>query len=243
MVIWYGGFIDSIYRNGSSLPPRLPGLSQVLRGLNSASEKNDDDDDDTRYTIVALSYRGFWTSSGRPSEHGIMLDAEAALAWIAATFPSASAVVPWGQSLGAGVAVAAAAAHGGRNASGRSLQIRGLILETPFTSVKDMLAAIYPQPWLPYRYLWPFLRSRWDSRRALGDMVDQRTRPEVLILQAGNDELVPATHAEELETLSKNSRMDVRRLVINGALHHEVMFKPHGKAAVIDFLRNFGVQK
>ena len=125
-------------------------------------------------------------------------------------------------------------------ASRGSLRIRGLILETPFTSVKDMLAAIYPQPWLPYRYLWPFLRSRWDSRRALSDMVSLKTRSEVLILQAGNDELVPWTHGEELEALSKNGQMDVRRFVVNGALHHEVMLKPQGRAAVIKFLGNIG---
>ena len=33
-------------------------------------------------TIVALSYHGFWTSRGRPSEQDIALDATVALNWV-----------------------------------------------------------------------------------------------------------------------------------------------------------------
>ncbi|KAL2039355.1 hypothetical protein N7G274_008023 [Stereocaulon virgatum] len=62
--------------NGSSLPPRLPGLSQVLKSLATDSRTANP----AFYTIAALSYRGFWTSRGRPSEHGVNLDAAAVLA-------------------------------------------------------------------------------------------------------------------------------------------------------------------
>ena len=118
--------------------------------------------------IVALSYRGFWTSSGRPSEAGIKLDAAAALEWAIKTFPSDHEnvrVVLWGQSLGAGVALDAAATATGTQDN--NLTVDGILLETPFVSVKAMLLEIYNMKWLPYRYLGPFLRSHWDSREAL----------------------------------------------------------------------------
>lgn len=89
----------------------------------------------------------------------------------------------WGQSIGAGVAATAAANHaadiyaaaGGAAALDTAAGgphvlptiICGLVLETPFTSVRAMLGAIYPQKWMPYRYLWPFLRNHWDTVAAL----------------------------------------------------------------------------
>ena len=241
-----------LYSSGSSLPPRLPGLSQVLKSLYKNSS---DEEESPRYTIVALSYRGFWTSEGRLSEWGILLDAAAALEWVSATFPPDTLLVLWGQSLGAGVAVKAAAAHGSNHPVQKSmksgehlvtevqkLEISGLILETPFTSVKDMLAAIYPQTWLPYRHLWPFLRSHWDSRQALNQIAKLKRRPKVLVLQAGGDELVPREHGEELEELCKDHHIDIERLVINGALHHEIISKPRGRAAIAKFVKDIGEQ-
>lgn len=116
-------------------------------------------------------------------------------------------LVLWGQSLGAGVALVAAAADlekpdrdsVGRNRAGGEEEeeggwkeefvgdegeeeehreknknirkertpISGILLETPFVSVRAMLTALYPQKWLPYRYLWPFLTNHWNSEEAL----------------------------------------------------------------------------
>src|SRR6202048_3048464 len=58
--------------------------------------------------LVALSYRGYGGSSGRPRGAGLMEDARAAYAFAAARYP-ADRIVAWGESLGSGVAVALAA--------------------------------------------------------------------------------------------------------------------------------------
>lgn len=128
-----------------------------------------------KYGIVALSYRGFWTSRGRPSERGIALDAIAALDWVSQCIPQDSKLVLWGQSLGAGVAANAVAAQIQIRPSRKSesvvtsreenkgVKVNGLMLETPFTSISAMLIAIYPQKWLPYRYLYPFLWDHWQA--------------------------------------------------------------------------------
>ena len=242
------------FSNGSSIPPRLPGLSAVLRSLNGTSSS-------TTYTIVALSYRGFWTCSGRPSESGIKLYAAAALSWVAQEFPPESTdsgeevrLVLWGQSLGAGVAVDAAATaistpSGQKDCVGT--RIDGLLLETPFVSVKAMLLELYPQKWLPYRYLGPFLRNHWDSKEALRRLFIsyetlsvelQGRRPlKTLILQAGKDELVPAGQSLELEDYARKVGLDVQRIDVKGALHNEVTVKSSGRAAIVAFLREMGV--
>jgi len=58
--------------------------------------------------LVALSYRGYAGSSGRPSEDGLIADARAAYAFAMQRYPMARLVL-WGESLGTGVAVAIAA--------------------------------------------------------------------------------------------------------------------------------------
>ncbi|KAI9875857.1 MAG: hypothetical protein M1830_007898 [Pleopsidium flavum] len=230
--------------NGSSLPPRLPYLSDVLKALSKPPEAGIPSS--VRYTTVALSYRGFWSSQGRPSQKGIEQDAAAALDWTIGTYGSKGEpvkIVLWGQSIGAGVATTAAARHS--SSSGLrvpGLDITGLILETPFTSVKEMLTTLYPQRWLPYRYLWPFLWNWWDSKEALHTLGQSRARGNlrVLILQAGKDELVPTTHGMELEDICKHNGIGVQRKDIAGALHTEVMARAQGRRAVVSFLEKVG---
>jgi uncharacterized protein len=55
--------------------------------------------------VVTLSYRGYFGSSGRPSEQGLLSDAAAAYAFTKARY-SADRIVAWGFSLGTGVASA-----------------------------------------------------------------------------------------------------------------------------------------
>lgn len=180
--------------------------------------------------MIALSYRGYWTSRGRPSEQGINIDAQAAIHY-AMTHHSPDHLVLWGQSLGAGVACSAAAS------TPKSPRISGLLLETPFVSVHAMLLVLYPQKWLPYRYLGPFLRNHWDSRVALRKMAE--TKMPVLILQAGKDELVPAQQGEDLEKTCHELEIKVERKIISGALHNEVVARAAGRRGIVDFIKGF----
>lgn len=227
--------------NASSLPPRLPFLSDVLRLL----KRSDPEEPLAMYTIVAVSYRGFWTSTGRPSQKGIELDMTAALDWVSRTYEASQDqlhIILWGQSIGAGIATVTAAQYMKREASyppsKKPLNIDAILLETPFVSVRRMLSTLYPQKWLPYRYLHPFLRNHWDSSKALQQIKssDAKRQPRILILQAGRDELVPQEHGTELEALCKKFGMDVQRKEISGALHTEVIAKGSGRQAVANFL-------
>lgn len=143
-------------------------------------------------------------------------------------------------------------------------QVDGVLLETPFTSVRDMLKEVYPQKWLPYRYLGFFLWNHWDSMEGLrrvgacseaphpgghksrrkGGITTHATNavrtPKILIIQAGNDELAPAGHALMLESLCRRLGMDVKRVVVKNALHANVLTKCTGRAAVVTFLKDIG---
>jgi fermentation-respiration switch protein FrsA (DUF1100 family) len=215
--------------NGGSVPPRLPLLSNTLKALHQSSVGQR-----VRFTIIALSYRGYWTSSGRATEAGIKLDAQATLRWIKETHPNAT-IVLWGQSLGAGVACAAAAQHLSK-LGGQTLQ--GLILETPFTSVSSMLKALYPEKWLPYRYLSGFLRSHWDSRVALKriSMAEGGRKPRILLIAATRDEVVPPEEAESLQRVCEEAELGLKRVNVIGALHNEATTRREGQEAIARFV-------
>lgn len=241
VVVYFQGYVwhlkfDSFLirpRNASSLPPRLPYLSSILK------EVTRDQPDRKRYTIVALSYRGFWKSRGRPSQGGIELDAEAALRWVHTRYdPGQTKIVVWGQSIGAGAATVSLA-NLLRDGKGHSSRISALLLETPFVDLKAMLVALYPQKFLPYRYLTPFLWSTWDSKTALRVIGESKSQLSVLILEAGDDEIVPTGQAAILEQVCKGTQMTVDRKVVAGALHTEVMVKGQGRKYIVNFLQSF----
>lgn len=144
---------------------------------------------------------------------------------------------------------------------GKSIVVTGLILETPFVSVPNMLCALYPEKWLPYRYLSAFLRSTWDVRvsaeivrREIGNesTVGQSSqsgitgqvgqfskRLRVLLISAAQDEVVPAGETAEVEAVLNGmvGGDRVRSIVVPGALHVECVARPYGRGEVVAFLK------
>src|SRR5260370_27936785 len=83
--------------------------------------------------LVALSYRGYAGSSGRPSEQGLLQDAAAAYAFTSARYGT-DRIVGWGLSLGSGGAAALAAAQ----------PVGKGILEGPYMSIVEMRRTRFP---------------------------------------------------------------------------------------------------
>ncbi|KAI1342782.1 Alpha/Beta hydrolase protein [Xylariaceae sp. FL0016] len=229
--------------NAASIPLRLPDLSSTLRLM----EKNmAHDSQRIQLTMVCLSYRGYWTSRGRPNEKGIRLDALAACDWIAKhhrdscdageDLTSTAQLVLWGQSIGSGIATNLAADCPVLG----NIRINSLVLETPFTSVRAMLEVLYPQKWLPYKYLWPFLRSHLDSWENIRTIAEKHrklgSKPEVLILQAAKDELVPSELSDKLYARCIETDLPAVKRAVDGAFHNDVMFRGEGKKTVSAFV-------
>jgi fermentation-respiration switch protein FrsA (DUF1100 family) len=148
--------------------------------------------------LIALSYRGYGGSSGRPTEKGLIDDALAAYAFAAARYP-ASRLALWGESLGTGVAVALAA----QKLVGR------IVLESPFTSIADIAAQIY---WFfPVRLL---IKDSFRSDLLIGTV----TAP-FLILHGDKDSIVPIALGDQLYKLITAPKRFVR---FPGAGHNEL---------------------
>lgn len=139
--------------------------------------------------LVALSYRGYGGSTGRPDESGLMLDAAVAYEFAAARYAPAR-IVLWGKSLGTAVAVALAAEH----------QVGGLILEAPFTSAADVGAAFVP--FVPVRWL---IKDAFRSDRCIA-----RVKAPILVLHGERDRVVPIRFGERLFALANEPKRFVR---------------------------------
>lgn len=155
-------------------------------------------------------------------------------------------LILWGQSIGAGFATNLAgtiANHGGPApaASQQLLPVDAVILETPFVSIRAMLKALYPQKWLPYRHLWPFLRNQLDSAANLetiaGAHVKSHPPPRFLLVIAEKDEIVPRHHAEELQQRCERLGLPIERHIVRGAYHNEASTRRDGQVAIANFIR------
>lgn len=105
-------------------------------------------------SVLIFDYRGYGRSEGKPSEAGVLADARAARAWLAAREKIAEAdIVLLGESLGGAVAVDLAARDGARV----------LVLESTFSSLPDVAA--YHYPFLPVRWA---MRSQFDAVGKIG---------------------------------------------------------------------------
>jgi uncharacterized protein len=90
---------------------------------------------DRGWSVLLFDYRGYGGNPGSPSEEGLAKDAEAAVSWLAAQEDlDADRIVYFGESLGAGVAVALAIER----------PPAALVLRSPFTSLADVGRVHYP---------------------------------------------------------------------------------------------------
>ena len=139
--------------------------------------------------LVALSYRGYAGSSGRPSEQGLLSDAEAAYAFTSARY-GADRIVVWGFSLGSGVGVALAADQ----------RIGKLVLEAPYTSIMEVAAGAFP--FLPVRWL---TRDQFRSDQRMA-----RVTAPLLIMHGAHDATIPINLGERLFALAHEPKQLVR---------------------------------
>jgi fermentation-respiration switch protein FrsA (DUF1100 family) len=140
-----------------------------------------------RWSVLLYDYRGYGQSTGRPSEPGTYLDAEAAhehLVRVEGVVPER--IVLHGESLGVGVALELALRR----------PVAAVVAECGFTSISDMAAGLYP--FLPARLL---ARIRYDNLAKVA-----RLGVPLLVIHSPHDEIVPFTHAERLFTAAREPK-------------------------------------
>jgi pimeloyl-ACP methyl ester carboxylesterase len=148
---------------------------------------------------ILFDYRGYGLSTGRPTQEGLLRDAEAVVDYVEGSLGvPREHVVYFGQSLGSGVAALLAE----RRPPGR------LILESAFPTLAEV--AFHHYPFLPVRFL---LLDPYDARRAF-----RRIACPVLFLHPAEDEIIPLALGRALFDQAREPKLFVP---IPGAHHND----------------------
>jgi hypothetical protein len=168
------------------------------------------------FGVLMLAYRGYSGSSGSPSEAANVADGKRAYAWLIDKGVKPEDIILFGESLGSGVAVQVAAEH----------KIRGLVLDSPFTSLTDVAAGRFP--YLPVRLA---MLDRYDSLSRIGGL-----STPLLVFHGDRDEVVPY----ELGLRLFNAAREPKRMVTFNGFGHLVPFAKGSWEAVRAFADSLG---
>jgi pimeloyl-ACP methyl ester carboxylesterase len=148
--------------------------------------------------VVAFHYRGYAPSTGAPSAEALIADAPL-IYDLAIERLKPKRIVAIGLSIGSGIAAELATKR----------KVDGLILVTPFDSLKAVAQSMYP--WVP---IGPFFDHEIDEASA----VEKGAAP-IAIVAAQDDEIVPA---ERTDALRKRAPRLVFDRTIAQAGHNDI---------------------
>lgn len=150
--------------------------------------------------VLALEYRGYGRSDGKPSEAGLYRDSEAAYQYlVTAKRIDPKTIISFGQSLGTAVASHLAAQH----------EVGGIVLEAPFPSAARMARQVF---WfLPGLSL--LVHSQFDTEARLAQI-----NAPVLIVHCTQDPVVPFQFGQEVYNAAHPPK---DFLPIDGQCHEE----------------------
>ena len=185
--------------------PRQPAVAHVLLAHGNAGNIGDRVLHaklltDAGLDVLLFDYRGYGKSEGSPDEAGTYKDARAALgALLRQGGVHAARVIYLGESIGGAVALALAL----------EAPPLGLVLQSAFTSIRDMGRLHYPlipQALVPDAY--PSLR------RIAG------LRAPVLVVHGDRDDIVPVAHGRALFDAAPEPK---RLEIVRGAGHNDLI--------------------
>lgn len=167
--------------------------------------------------VLAINYRGYGDSHGKPGERQMIEDGKLLFDWLIAhgkgSDPHRVAIV--GRSLGSGVAIQVAAHR----------PVAALVLLTPFDSVLAMVKTRLRS--MPVALM---LRHRFESIR-FAPLLSAPT----MVLRAEADEIVPHRHTDALVSQLTTLKDDQ---IVPGSDHFNIPYLPETQQRIAGFLRH-----
>jgi abhydrolase domain-containing protein 17 len=151
---------------------------------------------DAGFAVFSYDYRGYGTSTGKPSESGVYADENAAYDYLTNQLQvPPDRIISVGRSVGCAPATHLAA----------NRKVAGLIAEAPFMTAFRVLTRV---PLLP-----------WDKFNNVRDI--KKVHVPVLIIHGRNDQVVPSWHGARVFRAANDPK---RFVPIDGAGHNDVLF-------------------
>jgi uncharacterized protein len=157
---------------------------------------------DLGFSILAIDWRGYGSSTGRPSEDGLLIDAETAYDWLVQRVDH-SQIVVLAESIGTGIGVKLAAKR----------KVRALVLEAPYFSTVDLA-----QKYLPFIPVAAFMLDPLRSDLWIRDI-----HTNLLIQHGKRDRLIPFSQGERLYAIAP----EPKRLIAYPLGHHDDLPEKH----------------
>jgi hypothetical protein len=170
---------------------------------------------DRALSVYILEYPGYGARPGDPSQEALLAATDEAVAQIPADNP----LILLGESIGTGVATAAASAHPDR--------IAGLLLLTPFDSLANVAQHHYPL--LPVRWI---MRDQYPAEEWL-----KNYHGPIAIVLAEDDTIVPAKFGQKLHDTYHGPK---KLIIADRADHNDLLhtLPPSAWKEAITFLLN-----
>jgi pimeloyl-ACP methyl ester carboxylesterase len=168
------------------------------------------------HEVAAFHYRGYAPSGGSPSAEALLGDAPLVYDFVVKKLKP-KRLVAVGLSIGSGVAAHLAVER----------PLDGVILVTPFDSLKAVAQGMYP--WLP---IGPFFEHEIDAAAAIA-----RSKVPVAMVAGERDELITAARTDALRRRVKTLVFDS---TIRGAGHNDIYAKSEFQAAMREALEALG---
>lgn len=172
---------------------------------------------DLGFNVFMFDYRGYGRSEGSPNEEGVYRDGRAAFDYVARrTDVDSTSIILFGTSLGGAVAVDVATHR----------PAAGLILESTFSSAKDVARVAYP--FLPAQFV---LRTKFSSDEKI-----RTIRIPSLFLHGDRDSIIPISLGRRLFEAANEPK---KFYVVSSADHNDIFWV--GGSAYLQQIRVFAL--
>ncbi|KAF4622408.1 hypothetical protein D9613_009556 [Agrocybe pediades] len=150
--------------------------------------------------VLAIDYRGFGDSTGRPSQGGLVMDATVAFDWLVDHGKKEEDILVVGHSLGTGVS-----GQLGKKLADEGRNCKGIVFLAPFTSIYEVLGSyrlfgfvpfMKPVNWIPGAtkfFKWAIVNP-FNTLEAASNI----TAPKILIAHAEDDRVIPHSQSDIL---------------------------------------------
>lgn len=165
--------------------------------------------------LLAVSWRGYTGSTGKPSEAGLVIDALSAFDHLVAEGVPSQEIIVHGFSLGSHAAITVAAER----------EVAFLVLEAPFESVLSVAEGQFP--FLPVSWL---LRDHFRSDLVIGEVAEL-----ILIGHGADDTVIAPEHSERLLAHAGQAR----RHVFEGAGHNDLLIKGFFRSVIVPAIAEY----
>ncbi|MCZ0931562.1 MAG: alpha/beta hydrolase [Oligoflexia bacterium] len=171
---------------------------------------------DQGYSVLLASYRGYGANPGKPTEKHLIDDSALVLKWLLKEEGiSSKELILFGESLGAGVAIALAVQH----------PVKALIFNGAPSSIADVGQAVYP--FIPVRWL---LKDSWDSEARI-----KKVKAPTLFIHAKKDSIVPFRLGKKLFASANEPKNPIW---LDDSDHNSNLEKESVRESIIDFIQS-----